>query len=156
VLFDDLRTCLSESLAIDLDQLFVTGFSFGGLWSTFLTMERSETLAVLLLMSGGTGPFFLDYRTPQEQLPVMIMWGGASDTYGEGFSQVRFEDLAMDLSSRLRGDGHFVAHCDHGGGHTVPLDIHDILGAWIRAHRFGEASALQDGLGSMPSWCVIP
>ncbi len=156
-LFDDLRTCASDTMDIDLSRVHVTGFSFGGLQTTWLTMTRSDALASSFVMSGGTAPFFLPYSTPEHTLPVMVMWGGSADTYGEGITEVRFEETSMDLSSKLRADGHFVAHCDHGGGHTVPLEIHDILGPWVSRHVYGEPSPLQEeGLGDVPTWCTIP
>jgi predicted esterase len=156
VLYDDLRTCLSDKLEVDLARVTTTGFSFGGLWATFLTLHRADTLATSLIMSGGTSAFFLPYETPAVQLPVLVMWGGADDTYGEGMTQVRFEETSLDFSERLREDGHLVAHCDHGLGHTVPDEIHDILGDWLDAHVYGEPSGLAGGLGSMPSWCSLP
>jgi poly(3-hydroxybutyrate) depolymerase len=156
VLYDDLRTCMAQELEIDLARLHVTGFSYGGLMSTAVTMARSDTLASAFIMSGGTAPFFVPYASPSHKLPVMIMWGGEGDTYGEGMTQVRFEETSLDLSQNLRSDGHVVAHCDHGQGHEVPFGIHDLLDTWFVAHQFGAPSPLSEDLGDVPEWCTIP
>lgn len=156
VLYDDLRTCVAEKLEVDLGRVYTTGFSFGGLWSSFLTMERADTLAAALTMSGGTSDLFLPYRTPAQPLPVLVMWGGPEDVYGEPPAQVQFEVTSLDFSERLRADGHLVAHCDHGEGHTVPLEIHTILGTWLGGQVYGEPPAHADDLGPMPSWCTLP
>jgi poly(3-hydroxybutyrate) depolymerase len=154
VLFDDIRSCLSQELDIDLGRFYSTGFSFGGLWSTFLTMERSDVLAATMPMSGGLVPFFVIYNTPDEEVPVLLMWGGETDVYGV----VDFEDGSLDFSEELIDDGHFVMLCDHGGGHSVPTgDIHDILANWLLVHEFGVASPYLTGDFSLfPSYCYIP
>jgi poly(3-hydroxybutyrate) depolymerase len=155
-MFDDLRTCLYDKLEIDLARLYTTGFSFGGLWTTYLTMHRSDAFAASVIMSGGTIPFYLPYETPEHTLPVMVMWGGTGDTYGSGPTEVRFEDTSMALSASLQSDGHVVAHCVHSGGHTVPNEIHDILSEWIGVHSYGDTSPYTSALeGPYPSWCSL-
>lgn len=155
-LFDDLRTCLSQEHDIDLSRLSATGFSFGGLWTTYLTMNRARTLSTTLVMSGGTSPFVMPYDTPATDLPVLIMWGGENDVYGSGPTGVRFEETSLDFSGRLREDGHFVALCDHGGGHTVPDDIHDLAADWLLSHTLGEPSPFEGDVSSLPSYCGLP
>jgi poly(3-hydroxybutyrate) depolymerase len=155
-LFDDLRSCLARDLSIDLDRVYASGFSFGGLWTTHLTLARSTVLATSFVMSGGTSPFIIPYDTPERDLPVMLMWGGPTDTYGEGAEVVRFEDMSLAFSEELRDDGHYVAHCVHDGGHTVPLDIHDVLSRWLDAHTYGEASPFAGSFDGFPSYCAEP
>ena len=156
VLYDDLRAFLKQDLDIDLSRVSATGFSFGALWTTFLTMARADTLSTTFTMSGGTNSLMLPYRTPATELPVLVMWGGSIDTYGSGFATVRFQDTSREFSSNLQGDGHFVVECDHGGGHTVPPQVLDMMGAWLPSHRYGEPSPFEDGIDELPSWCQIP
>jgi poly(3-hydroxybutyrate) depolymerase len=156
VLFDDMRTCLSQELDVDLGRVMSTGFSFGGLFTTFLTMVRGDSLATTVPMSGGTDSLLLPYKTPASQLPVLVMWGGATDTYGTPPFNVDFSATSSDFANRLEGDGHLVMRCDHGGGHSVPFEIHDVLSAWLAPHVYGQPSPFEDGDDSaFPSWCSL-
>ena len=71
--------------------------SAGGLWSTFLSMERSDALATAFIMSGGTG-MGMAYKPLDHQMPVILAWGGPNDTYNTGSFTIYFED-----TTRLRG-----------------------------------------------------
>jgi poly(3-hydroxybutyrate) depolymerase len=154
VLFDDLRSCLAQDLDIDLNRVYATGFSFGGLFTTALTMDRADSLAATLPMSGGTSNLWFPYRSPAQGLPVLVMWGGSSDTFGSGFSEVRFEEMSLDFSANLQDDGHLVHHCDHGLGHDVPSEWDDIVGSWFGSHTYGSEGPVDDA--DYPSWCSAP
>ena len=82
--------------------------------TTFLIIARSEQLAAALPFSGGL--YAHAYQSPTENIPVMMVWGGPSDTYGT-FS---FDVASQDFSNGLQADGHFVVECEHTSGHTVP------------------------------------
>jgi poly(3-hydroxybutyrate) depolymerase len=157
VLYDDIRTCLSQELDIDLNRYYATGFSFGGLWTTFLTINRADTLATTIPFSGGTIPFWIGYESPAWAIPVLLVWGGETDTYGSGATGVDFDEAANAFSSSLRGDGHVVAHCDHGGGHTVPSDVGRFFATWLLAHSYGQPSPYEtEPLTGFPDYCYIP
>ena len=68
VLFDDLRACLQRDLGADLDRVVTSGFSAGGLWSTYLLFHRADSLATAVIMSGGLLPPLLTYSTPASVL----------------------------------------------------------------------------------------
>lgn len=156
VLYDDIRTCLSRDLDIDLGRYYASGFSFGGLWTTFLTTRRADTLATTLPFSGGTA-FWNPYQTPEWQIPVLLAWGGEADQYGSGPQTVRFADTSAAFSDALVNDGHFVVHCDHGGGHSVPADGAQFFGPWLLAHRYGQPSPFASGtLEGFPDYCYVP
>ena len=156
-LYDDMRTCLSRELDVDLSRVTATGFSFGGLWTTYLTLHRSDTLAATMPMSGGVDPLFLPYDTPEQDIPVLAMWGGRSDTYGRGLTFVDFERATLVMSQSLRDDGHLVAHCNHNGGHTVPFDVDQIAVPWLTEHVYGEPSPFDgDDLSDFPAYCSWP
>jgi len=154
--YDDMRTCLHEGLDVDLNRFTTTGFSFGGLFTTYLTMVRADTLSAAAPLSGGVDPGIgLAYQTPDVALPVLVMWGGSSDTYGSGFTAVDFEETSLDFAEALQDDGSLVALCDHGGGHTLPFDLEDSLAPWLLDHRYGEPSPFADGLSGFPSYCSL-
>ncbi len=155
-LYDDLRTCVITELGIDPARITSTGFSYGALWTTFLTIERGDTFAATMPMSGGTDASLLPYDTPANAMPVLVMWGGENDVFDAGILRVDFQETSLDFSSKLQSDGHLVVECDHGGGHTVPMGIHDIMADWLLEHTYGEPSPWSSGIDGFPSWCTVP
>ncbi|MEZ4318508.1 MAG: prolyl oligopeptidase family serine peptidase [Myxococcota bacterium] len=115
-LFDALLDSLVDVQAADPDRVYATGFSAGGLFTSYLTMHRADRLAATAPWSGGAPQG--SYVTPATELPVMLSWGGSSDWYG-GFD---FEDATLNMASELVADGHVVEACDHGLGHWLPND----------------------------------
>jgi poly(3-hydroxybutyrate) depolymerase len=155
-LYDDLRTCLSNSLDVDLYRVYSTGMSAGGLWTTWLALHRSDTLATVLVMSGGTDGI-IDYVTPATKFPALLMWGGATDTFGEGADLTDFNAAMIAFSRELRDDDHFVVECNHGLGHNIPPEGRSTTIAWLLPHRFGESSPFEDGdLTGLADYCTIP
>ncbi len=155
--FDDMRTCLSEELDIDLNRVSSTGFSFGALFTSFLAMDRGDSLSAAAPMSGGVDAGIgLSYKTPEAPVPVLVMWGGVADTFDMGFTSLDFQQNSLDFSDALRADGSVVAHCDHGGGHTIPMDFEDATAPWLLDHRFGEPSPYASDLDGFPDYCYLP
>ncbi|MFN7145491.1 MAG: hypothetical protein ACK4YP_17080 [Myxococcota bacterium] len=152
VLFDDLRTCLSEQLTVDLGRVYSAGFSAGALWTSFLAIHRGDTLAAILPFSGGADPV-IAYQTPAGKFPALLPHGGETDLYGGG--AVDFEDTQTAFATGLHEDGHFVVMCDHGGGHTIPREGVDMLTAWLPAHTFGAPSPFVGDLSAFPDYCSV-
>lgn len=154
-LYDDLRTCLSEQLDVDLRRVYATGMSAGGLWTSYLGMHRGDTLAALLPMSGGAEPV-APYATPAADFPALLAHGGETDTWGNSQFSVDFHETTMRFADDLVADGHFVVVCDHGGGHTFPPQPTDLMAEWLLPHAYGDASPYASGdLGALPSWCAV-
>jgi poly(3-hydroxybutyrate) depolymerase len=156
-LFDDLRTCLSRDRHADMHRVYTTGMSAGGLWSTFLTIHRGDTFAATMIMSGGTDPI-VQYSPPAgENVPVLLMWGGDADVLSGGGFDLDFQAMTLAFSSELRADDHFVVHCNHGMGHTIPPDGMDVAEGWLFPHVYGVASPL---IGTDPTlladYCGLP
>ncbi len=151
-LFEDLLACLSEQYDVDLGRIHSAGHSAGGLWTSYLTMHASQWLASTVAMSGGTDA--RTYVTPSHQIPVLIVWGGPSDSYG-GFNFATASEL---FSQKLVEDGHFVAHCVHDGGHRPPPNPGTLMWDWFEAHPADLAvEPYLDGLpASYPAICSVP
>jgi poly(3-hydroxybutyrate) depolymerase len=151
--FDDALGCLYEQYAFDHKRIYSTGMSAGGLMTTYLTVHRSEWLAAAAPFSGGTEGL-VTYSTPAEQIPVLITWGGANDVW----QIYDFNAANVGYSAELQADGHFVAECDHGGGHTVQKSWFDWAWTWLDDHPKGiDSEPYADGLPSdFPDWCEIP
>jgi len=156
VLYDDLRTCVVEHFGADPERISSAGMSAGGLWTTWLTMHRADTLATSLVMSGGTGQVVY-YSEPAADIPVLVMWGGESDTFQLGSRTVDFAAQSVQFSQALQDDGHFVVECDHDTGHTIPIDGIGVIPAWLLAHTWNEPSPFESGdLTGLPAYCRIP
>jgi poly(3-hydroxybutyrate) depolymerase len=119
-LFDGMLSCLDQTYAIDRKRVFTAGFSAGALWSTYLVMHRADYLAAAAIFSGGINNV-LPWSQPARKVPVIDTSGGANDTFGPGDPPlVDFQASVADLNVELRKAGHFVVHCQHSLGHTVP------------------------------------
>lgn len=149
--FEDVLACLVEQWDIDLGRVHTTGMSAGGLWSTWLILNRSEWLASAAPMSGGVNSAY--YLSPTDPIPVMLIWGGPSDLYN-GFS---FDVATTDFSADLREDGHFVVECDHGSGHVPPDGSAALTWSFFNEHPKGAESPWEDSLpGHLPIYCSLP
>lgn len=151
--FDDLLACLDDQFQVDLSRVYATGMSAGGLWTTYLSMHRSQYLAATAPFSGGTDGI-VEYATPDEDIPVLVTWGGEDDLYGP----LSFETASVGFTESLLQDGHFVINCDHGGGHTIPSDPMGLAWPFFLEHPKGVSpEPWSDGLPSdYPEWCWIP
>jgi len=147
-LFDAVLPCLWEQFDVDADRVYSTGMSAGGLMTTFLTMHRADVLAATAPFSGGAESAY--YSRPAEPIPVLVTWGGPSDSYG-GYS---FDSASRAFIDLLDEDGHFVVACEHTAGHLPPSEAVDMLVSFLGDHRKGTASPWADGIPAvMPTWC---
>lgn len=152
LLFDDLLSCLWQQYDVDLNHITATGMSAGGLWTSYLTLHRAEWLSATAPLSGGTPG--AAYETPAAPIPVLMTWGGPSDTYGP----LSFDEATQDMIAGLRGDGHFVVACEHDQGHTLPPGGIGYAYQFLMDHPLGlAAEPYAGGLPSgFPAWCEQP
>ena len=152
LLFDDLLSCLWQQYGVDLNHVTATGMSAGGLWTSYLTLHRAEWLSATAPLSGGTPG--AAYETPAAPIPVLMTWGGPSDTYGP----LSFDEATQDMIAGLRGDGHFVVACEHDAGHTLPPGGVGYAYQFLMDHPLGlAAEPYAGGLPSgFPAWCAQP
>lgn len=153
-LFDGTLSCLDQQHAIDRTRVYSSGFSAGALWTTFLLMNRSEYLAAAGPMSGGINNFNL-WTAPKRAVPVIDTSGGTTDVFADGL--IDFQTSTADLNAELTKAGHFVVHCQHQLGHTVPAKMALFVMEFLAAHRWGDsASPMAAGLPSTaPTGCKI-
>jgi poly(3-hydroxybutyrate) depolymerase len=165
VLFDDLRTCISNELQVDLSRLALMGFSGGSLFATTLARERSDTIATIVEMSGGADidvPIYENtlsrYETPSWEMPMLLISGGDSDAWPDAsFTLVNFTEATDTLQANRTADGLFSVRCDHNQGHTVTTAAYQAALAWIEAdHVYGEPSPFQtEGIDALGDWCEV-
>lgn len=153
VLYDDLRTCAADQLGIDVRRVYTTGMSAGGLWSTYLTMHRADTLAASLIMSGGTDPV-VTYESPDADIPVLMFYGGDNDTWSGGGFSLDFQQATLAFADDIKEDVETVILCNHEGGHTLPPSNMGTVQGFLLKHAYGERSPFADGdLTGLPSSC---
>ncbi len=147
-MFYDVLGCAHRGLGIDLDRVFATGMSAGGLWSSYLLLHASEWLAAVAPFSGG----FIGYPpTTERQIPVMMTWGGPSDL-AQG---INFDRTSTDLAYYLDQFGHPLTECVHDRGHWIPDQAPDMLSRFFRNQRWGNDDPFASGLtAEFPSWCI--
>jgi predicted esterase len=151
VLFDDLLSCLWQQYDVDLDRIYASGMSAGALWTVTLSHYRSDWLAASAPLSGGAT---IENWEASELIPMLLTWGGPYDLYGT----YSFQEGTLQLSDQLQTDGHFVAHCEHSDGHTLPPGGEEYLWTFFEAHPKGVTpEPWSNGLpSSMPDMCSLP
>jgi len=150
--FDDMVACVDDSYGIDPNRIYVSGFSAGALWSTYLVMQRSDFIASAAIFSGGTGSLVRRYETPSHPTPILGLFGGDTDVYA---GLVNFKQQMSEFMDGLVADGHFVVGCDHGLGHTVPSDAFDWGLDYVLAQTWGEPPAFDAVPSTLPSYCRV-
>lgn len=158
--YDDMRACLVREAGADPERIHATGFSGGGLWTSVLVMERSETLASAVALSGGVDTYgpSLDWREPAHPTPVALMDGGPSDTWPDpSLALLNFHEASASFGGHLASAGHVSAACVHQGAHTLPpRDMWNLGRRWLLNHRFGEPSPWEgESPWEVPSGCSL-
>ena len=118
--FDDMLACVAASLPVNKECVSSVGVSAGALWTSQLATLRSERLASMVSLSGGTGGIVRGWSTTPHRLPALVLWGGSGDMYPSQLPIMNFESASHNLESALQADVHFLLECTHNCGHAVP------------------------------------
>lgn len=148
-LFDALREQLAAQYATDSRRVYATGFSAGGLFTSYLSMHRSTVLAATAPFSGGVPSYA--YTTPEADLPVMLASGGEGDTYG-GFD---FDAATEEFADALVADGHEVVTCPHALGHYLPPEAQAHVLAFFDDHGGAGESPWSSAPDDVPTGCAL-
>jgi predicted esterase len=161
--FDDMLACVSQAYSIDENCISSAGVSAGALWTPQLASARSQHIASMIVLSGGTGGVIKPWGHPQHKMPAIVLWGGPTDNC-QGL--LSFESLSADLEDNLTADGHFFLECIHNCGHSEPpfegppgFSKYKALWDFAFDHPYwlnpGE-SPYKNGIPSgMPEWCGV-
>lgn len=168
VLVDDIRACAFTELGIDLARVHAVGNSGGALFTTMVVRERSDALASMVEISGGSDIEMLTfdsalsaYETPTTPVPSLLISGGENDEWpGGGITLVDFDAATDSLEDQLMADGHFVIRCRHSLGHSVPMTAIGAMQVWTEHHVFNEESSIEDAgveaFDELAGWCTVP
>jgi poly(3-hydroxybutyrate) depolymerase len=151
---DEVVACLAQANMIDSTHIHSMGMSAGALQTTAVSFMRSAYIASVATYSGGIPPGFTPaIEDPDNKFAALIFDGGSNDdVFG-----VDFEAASMLYQSTLTSAGHFAAICDHGMGHSIPLDAAPSVAMFFAANGFGAwPSPYASGLpASFPSYCAL-
>jgi predicted esterase len=153
--FDDLRSCAIQELQADVRRIYTAGFSAGGVWSTFLTQQRSDALAASYIMSGGN-IVNLPWAAPELPIPTVAMEGGEGDVWPDPTAPVAdFHTGILDFTANMLDEDQFLVRCTHDLGHTPPPGARAWMEEFLLRHSYGEESPFAgDRAGDIPEgWC---
>ena len=148
--FDDLLTCVGGTFSIDMNRVYVTGMSNGGLMTGAIIARRSSVLAAGAPLSGGIGVAFAEDHVP---VPSIVTWGGPEDF---AFEQ-DFHLLSQNMIEALDGRDHEMVTCEHTLGHEIPAGSWTWVMEYLLGHTKGTlASPFSGGLTeSFPAYCSV-
>lgn len=150
-MYDDLRTCASQEFGVNLKKVSSTGMSAGALWTSWLAVNRGDTLSTVLTFSGGTEPV-VDYKTPPNAFPALLDYGGDTDQFSGGGASVDFQETTINFANELYADGHDVMLCNHNLGHSIPPEGRDQMDAWLTAQTYGQPNTVD--VSALSDYCV--
>ena len=151
---DEVVACLAQANMIDTNHIHSMGMSAGALQTTAVSFLRSSYIASVATYSGGIPPGYApQIQDPENKFAALIFDGGATDdVFG-----VDFQAASMLYESTLQTAGHFAAICNHGKGHSIPLDAAPSVAMFFTANGFGAwPSPYASGLPpSFPTYCSL-
>ncbi len=154
LLADEIVGCLVAAHRIDTTQIHSMGMSAGGLQTTAFSFLRSAYVASVATYSGGIPPGFMPaIENADNKFAALIFDGGATDdVFG-----VDFKLASETFASTLTASGHYAELCDHGQGHSIPLDAAPSVAAFFAANPFGAWPSPYAAGGvpsTFPSYCA--
>jgi len=151
---DEIVACAAKNTQIDTSHVHSMGMSAGALQTTAFSFTRSAYLASVATYSGGMPSGYSPMiENPANKFAALIFDGGSTDdVYG-----VDFQAASQTYFTTLTGSGHFAAICDHGMGHSIPLDAAPSVAQFFHDNAFGVSpSPYANGLpASFPSYCTL-
>jgi len=149
---DEILACAIEQIGVDTCRIHAAGFSDGGLMTTQMSYRRSDYIASVVSYSGGIIYYAPDYQDPNNKFAAMIVHGGADDVV-----YINFQDTSTAYFNDLIDNDHFAFMCNHGGGHTVPVDLLAPGWKFLKDHPYGVTpEPYQNGLPSLfPDYCSL-
>lgn len=154
VVADEIVGCAAKSTGIDTSHIHAMGMSAGALQTTAMSFMRSSYVASVATYSGGMPSGFSPMnQNPANLFAALVFDGGSTDdVYG-----VDFQAASQTYYSTLKAAGHFAAICNHGRGHSIPLDAAPSVFTFFQANGYGVTpSPYVHGLpAGFPAYCML-
>jgi predicted esterase len=154
-LMDEVVACARASIGIDLRRIHSIGMSAGGLQTSQVALRRSGYLASVVVYSGGLPTEAVPPdQDPANKFASMILYGGATDI--SPVDGISFPEATDRLVQLLGEQERFVLLCDHGGGHSVPVDAQQSVWRFFTDHQYGtQPSPYAEGIpDGFVDYCV--
>lgn len=147
-LVDEIVACAEKQVGIDERHIHSVGMSAGGLFTSALSVARSNLLASVAVYSGGADEMAAPMLA--NKFSAMVFFGGPSDNvFGKDFKM-----SSQLYAEALRAGGHFVLLCDHNTGHNLPPGREAAVVPFFLAHPYGVPSPYRASLpAGVPSYC---
>jgi poly(3-hydroxybutyrate) depolymerase len=157
---DEIVACAIEQLHIDTRRIYASGFSAGGLQTSWMAYERSGYLAAAVPYSGGLTGLGTLVLTPIAMPQDASNVPAAMAIHGREGSDVLILDFAVQSRAYLddvKKKGGFAIECDHGGGHMMPSDASAAVWKFMKAHPYKtKPSPYAGGLpAGFPAYCKL-
>ncbi len=154
MLADEIVGCLAAAHKIDPNRIHSMGMSAGALQTTAFSFMRSDYVASVATYSGGIPAGFAPtIENPENKFAALIFDGGANDDV----FNVDFKAASEAFAAQLTASGHYAELCDHGQGHSIPLDAAPSVATFFAANPFGAWPSPYAAAGipaSFPSYCA--
>jgi poly(3-hydroxybutyrate) depolymerase len=150
---DEIVACAAKNTMVDTTHIHAMGMSAGALQTTAMSFMRSAYVASVATYSGGLPSGFSPMvQDPANKFAALIFDGGTSDNV----YSTDFKAASETYQSTLKSTGHLAPICDHGKGHSIPLDAAPSVATFFAANGFGAPSPYSAGLpASFPSYCKL-
>jgi hypothetical protein len=154
ILADEIVGCLIAAHRIDPAHVHSMGMSAGALQTTAFSFLRSDYVASVATYSGGIPPGFMPaVENAENKYAALIFDGGANDSvFG-----VDFKAASEAFAAKLTASGHYAELCDHGQGHSIPLDAAPSVATFFTANPFGAWPSPYAASGppaTFPAYCA--
>lgn len=157
ILTDEIVACAIEKVGIDIRHIHSTGMSAGGMITCDLALRRVNYIASTAPQSGGLSPWNLvPINVESGNKPAsMIFHGGNSDQWHTGLN---YKHISEKFQNEIQKYGGFAFICDHGRGHTAPMDAVNSIWQFFRDHPWNMSpSPYTKGFpAGIPKYCSLP
>lgn len=154
---DEILACAIKKVGVDIRRIHSTGISAGGLMSANLLIRRANYIASVAPQSGGFGTWTPKpvNSEPGNKSSAILFHGGATDRWGT--NSVNYPREVEKVADEIVGNGGFALLCNHGRGHTVPMDAIDSIWQFFKAHPWNTSpSPYAKGIpAGIPEYCRI-
>lgn len=154
---DEVLACaIAKGVGIDTKHIHASGFSAGGLQTSWMAYARSNYMASVAPYSGGLSGTRAT-MAPEDAtnvVPAMVIHG----RQGSDWYILDFAVTSKSMITDIQGKGGFALDCNHDGGHVQPTNLGASVLRFMLDHGYRTkpspyVTAIPSGF---PSYCKVP